>query len=158
MTVLDAKVQTSIANSVLCWLATIAPDGTPNVSPKEIFCAAGADRLCIADIASPNSVANIRANPHVCVSFVDVFRQKGFKLTGTAHVIGRRDPGFEDEAAGLLRLAGPAFPVRHAIIVKVEKAARIIAPSYVLLPDMDDAERLAGAYRRYGVRPLQADP
>lgn len=156
MTVLDAQVQASIANSVLCWLATIGPDGTPNVSPKEIFCAASEDRLCIADIASPNSVANIRVNPRVCVSFVDVFRQKGFKLTGAAQVIGRRDPGFENEAAELLRLAGPAFPVRHAIIVKVEKAVRIIAPSYVLHPGMDDAERLAGAYRRYGVQPLHA--
>lgn len=154
MAVLNAEVQATIAASVLCWLATIGRDGAPNVSPKEIFCAAGEDRLAIADIASPNSVANIRANPQVCVSFVDVFRQKGFKLHGTAQLIGRRDPGFEEAAAGLIRLAGPAFPVRHAILITVRKAARIIAPSYALRPEMDDAERLAAAYRRYGVQPL----
>ena len=149
MAILDAEIQAAIAASVLCWLATIGRDGAPNVSPKEIFCAAGEDRLAIADIASPNSVANIRANPQVCVSFVDVFREKGFKLHGTAQLIGRRDPGFEEAAAGLIRLAGPAFPVRHAILI----TARIIAPSYALRPEMDDAERLAAAYRRYGVQP-----
>lgn len=154
MAVLDAEVQAAIAASVLCWLATIGRDGAPNVSPKEIFCAAGEDWLAIADIASPNSVANIRANPQVCVSFVDVFRQKGFKLHGTAQLIGRRDPGFAEAAAGLVRLAGPAFPVRHAMLITVRKAARIIAPSYALRPEMDDAERLAAAYRRYGVLPL----
>ena len=154
MAVLDTEVQAAIAASVLCWLATIGRDGAPNVSPKEIFCAVGEDRLAIADIASPNSVANIRANPQVCVSFVDVFRQKGFKLNGTAQLIGRRDPAFEEAAASLLRLAGPAFPVRHAILVTVRKAVRIIAPSYMLRPEMDDAERLAAAHRRYGVQPL----
>jgi hypothetical protein len=44
--------------------------------------------------------------------------------------------------------------VRHAILVTVRKAVRIIAPSYMLRPEMDDAERLAAAHRRYGVQPL----
>ena len=58
---LNDAVRTDMANSVLCWLATVDADGTPNVSPKEIFASHGDDRIVIADIASPVSVKNLRA-------------------------------------------------------------------------------------------------
>ena len=49
------------AGSVLCWLATVDDHGMPNVSPKEIFCCHGERELLIANIASPQSVRNIKA-------------------------------------------------------------------------------------------------
>ncbi|HEX9869830.1 MAG TPA: pyridoxamine 5'-phosphate oxidase family protein, partial [Candidatus Tectomicrobia bacterium] len=67
---------------MLCWLATVSERGVPNVTPKEIFTHHGDDHIVIADIASSHSVRNVRAHPQVCVSFVDVFRQRGFKITG----------------------------------------------------------------------------
>ena len=45
---LNDAVRTDMANSVLCWLATVDADGTPNVSPKEIFASHGDDRIVIA--------------------------------------------------------------------------------------------------------------
>ncbi|MBO6514874.1 MAG: pyridoxamine 5'-phosphate oxidase family protein, partial [Phycisphaerales bacterium] len=53
-----------ITESVLCWLATASPDATPSVSPKEIFKPYNNDSIIIANIASPNSARNIKANPH----------------------------------------------------------------------------------------------
>jgi predicted pyridoxine 5'-phosphate oxidase superfamily flavin-nucleotide-binding protein len=79
----------SINESVLCWLATAPAAGVPNCSPKEAFTFRGESELVIANIASPESVRNIQANPNVCVSFVNVFKQKGFKLSGTAEYSGR---------------------------------------------------------------------
>ena len=78
---LSSEVQNSAAHSVLCWLATVDGNGQPNVSPKEIFAAFDTEHLVIANIASPSSVRNIEVNPLVCVSFIDVFVQKGFKVT-----------------------------------------------------------------------------
>ena len=71
------EVIQSIEASVLCWLATVAPDGSPNVSPKEAFMHDGKGRIIIAHIASPQTVRNITSNPQVCLSFIDVFTQKG---------------------------------------------------------------------------------
>ncbi|MBK9083028.1 MAG: pyridoxamine 5'-phosphate oxidase family protein [Rhizobiales bacterium] len=153
MAKLTEAVRADIDASVLCWLATVGADGTPNVSPKEIFCAEGEAALLIADIASPVSVANIRANPSVCVSFVDVFRQLGWKIVGEARVIARDDPEAMRVGAALIGMAEPDYPVRHVIRVTPTKIARIRAPSYVLHPEMDEAERLARTYRAYGVRP-----
>ncbi|WP_274423291.1 pyridoxamine 5'-phosphate oxidase family protein [Chelativorans sp. YIM 93263] len=47
---INQAVRTDIANSVLCWLATVDSEGIPNVTPKEIFTSYSDDRIIIADI------------------------------------------------------------------------------------------------------------
>ena len=91
---LNHAIIDAIERSVLCWLATSAPDGTPNVSPKEIFTHYGEAKIIIANIASPQSVKNIKANPRVCISFVDVFVQKGYKLLGRAEILDKHHAEF----------------------------------------------------------------
>ena len=150
---INDAVRANIDKSILCWLATVGADGVPNVSPKEIFASYGDDRIVIADIASASSVKNIAGHPDVCVSFIDVFRQRGFKLTGVASII---PPDMEDFAivgAQLLSMAGRDFPVRNVISVEVRKVAPIWAPSYALFPDRTEEEQMERAYDTYGVRP-----
>lgn len=146
-----------IENSVLCWLATVDADGTPNVTPKEIFSAYGDDRIVVADIASTNTVRNIRSNPRVCVSFIDVFRQRGFKIIGQATIIASEEADFETVGADLLKMVGEDFAIRHLISIQIEKVSRIWAPSYAQFPDRTEDERIEGAYKTYGVTPLLAD-
>lgn len=138
--------------SVLCWLATTSEDG-PSVSPKEIFACFGADRIIIANIASPKSVKNIRQNPRVCVSFVDVFSQRGWQLYGAATLLKKGDAGFEDRHAILQGMAGDAFKVGMVIDVTIDQAREIIAPSYRVNPDVTEADMRAGAMKTYGVKP-----
>ncbi|PKR88305.1 flavin-nucleotide-binding protein [Pleomorphomonas diazotrophica] len=152
---LNEAIRTDIANSVLCWLATVDVDGTPNVSPKEIFAAHGEDRIVVADIASPQSVKNLRANPRACVSFVDVFRQRGFKIVGTASIIAPEEAAFAVVGADLLEMAGADYPIRHVISIKVERVSRIWAPSYRLFPDRTEEERMRAVYANYGVTPVE---
>jgi predicted pyridoxine 5'-phosphate oxidase superfamily flavin-nucleotide-binding protein len=87
---LTPDLQTAAQTSILCGLATVDADGQPNVSPKEIFAVFDPEHLVIANIASPTSVRNIAVNPRVCVSFVDVFVQKGFKVLGTARNVRKQ--------------------------------------------------------------------
>jgi hypothetical protein len=154
---LTAAAKTDIDNSVLCWLATIDEDGVPNVSPKEIFTYQGDDRIIIADIASPKSVANVRSRPPVCVSFVDVFRQRGFKVKGHATVMAADDPRYPEAVENLGLLAGSEYKIRSVIAVTVERVSRLWAPSYLVYPDRTDRERLETGYRTYGVKPLLED-
>jgi uncharacterized protein len=146
-------IRADMANAVLCWLATVGEDGVPNVSPKETFCAHGDDALLIANIASPQSRRNIAANPQVCVSFVDVFRQCGFKLIGEAHIVAAATPEFDAIIAPLILKAGPDFKVLDVFVVTIRKAARILAPSYRLFPDRTSEEHIRRTQRTYGVRP-----
>lgn len=141
--------------AVLCWLATVSAEGVPNVSPKEMFCLHGSNALAIADIASPVSVRNIRGNPHVCISYVDIFRQRGFKLVGKARIISPQDSDFDTYAAPLVEKACGAFKIRHIILVNVERISRIRAPSYIFYPDRSEDMMMASAYDQYGVKPIR---
>lgn len=151
--VISDSVREDIRNSVLCWLATVDEHGQPNVSPKEIFTDHCDDSILIADIASPVSVRNIARQPLVCVSFVDVFRQRGFKIAGRARLIPPEHPEFAVTGVRLQELAGAGFKVRQAIHVTVTRVARIWAPSYALFPDRTVEEQQARGYATYGVRP-----
>lgn len=150
---INQAIRTDIGNSVLCWLATVDPEGTPNVTPKEIFSCYGDDRLVVADIASANTVRNIRTHSAVCASFVDVFRQRGFKIVGTATIVSPENADFPIIGIELLRKAGTAFPIRHIISIKIARISRIWAPSYMLFPDRAEADRMRSAYDAYGVNP-----
>jgi predicted pyridoxine 5'-phosphate oxidase superfamily flavin-nucleotide-binding protein len=152
---LNDAVKTDIENSVLCWLATVDADGTPNVSPKEIFCAHGDDHIVVADIASANTLRNLQAHATACVSFVDVFRQRGFKIVGAARIIAPDEADFAIFGADLLRMAGNDFPIRHVIAIKIKRISRIWAPSYTLFPGRSEAERMQSAYDTYGVAPIR---
>ena len=155
---LPQELQTSAQTSILCWLATVDADGHPNVSPKEIFTVFDSEHLVIANIASRASVRNIAVNPRVCVSFVDVFVQKGFKVFGTAHNVGKRDAGFARWAAPLQAMDGPRFPIHSVIVVRAAGFEPILAPSYRLYAgETTEQAQVAAAMRAYGVRPAGAD-
>lgn len=149
---LNEAVREDIRNSVLCWLATVDADGQPNVSPKEMFVDHGDNALVIADIASPVSSRNVATNPLVCVSFIDVFRQRGFKIAGRARIVERDDPEFDVVGARLVAMAGPDFRVRQIIHVTISKVSRIWAPSYAIFPDRTVEEQRRRGLATYGVR------
>ncbi len=134
---------------MLCWLATVDPSCMPNVSPKEIFCLHGERELLIANIASPQSVRNIRSNPNVCVSFVDVFVQKGFKLKGAAVVVESGHPRFDEMEAPLKEMTGGAFPIQSVICVHILSAESIVAPSYRLREGTTEESQAIAAQKAY---------
>ncbi|SDU41705.1 pyridoxamine 5'-phosphate oxidase family protein [Stappia sp. ES.058] len=150
---LNDTVRADIEKSVLCWLASVDPSGFPSVSPKEIWTVFDDTTLVVADIASNNSVRNILKHPAVCLSFVDIFRQRGFKIQGHADIIAPHDPDFARLGPGLAAMAGETFKIRHIIRIDVQRIARILAPSYRLDPDIDEDTMMKQAFATYGVRP-----
>lgn len=150
---INDAVRLDIQNSVLCWLATVDGRGDPNVTPKEIFASHGDDRIVIADIASSGSVRNVHIRPQVCVSFVDVFRQRGYKITGRAEIVPPENSSFTELSVELLRMAGVEFSIRNIISVEVQQIARIRAPSFRLFPERSESERMRSVYDAYGVQP-----
>ena len=70
----------------LGFVATVDPDGTPNLSPKGTIAVWDDDHLVFADLRSPGTVENLRSNPSVEVNVVDQLIRKGYRLEGTAVV------------------------------------------------------------------------
>jgi uncharacterized protein len=140
-------------SSVLCWLATVDASGQPHVSPKEVFAMLDDQHVVIANIASPHTVRNIASNPRVCLSFVDVFVQKGFKLQGLARTVVSGDADYSIWAVPLERMVEGKFNIQSAIVVQVQSVDPILAPGYRFYPqDTTEQGQVDAAMRRYGVK------
>lgn len=148
---LEEKVIRYIEQSVLCWLATSDKDNFPNVSPKEMFTYFKNNKILIANIASPNSIHNIEENNKVCISFVDVFVQKGFKIKGQAKIIYKNDADFDIKVKPLIDLYSDKFPISAVIEIKVEKVESIQAPSYFLFSEITENQQIESALKTYKV-------
>ena len=154
MTLLNKPVREAARRSVLCWLATVDADGQPNVSPKEVWAISDDQHVVVANIASPQSVRNIAQKPQVCLSFVEVFVQKGFKLKGVAHEVCADDPAFARWAAPLLVMVEQRFVIHSVLVIRVTSVAPIVAPSYRFYPEETiEALQVDAAMRAYGVQP-----
>lgn len=147
---LTAEVKAYLKRSVLCWLATSSSTQQPNVSPKELFLSFEDDSIIIANIASPQSVRNMKQNNKVCVSFIDILVQKGFQLKGTAQIITAKDPEFQKMKDSLEEITKGKFPFSSITRVRVEKIKPIIAPSYFMYPEETTEEsQIAAAKKAY---------
>ena len=112
----------------LGFVATAAPDGTPNVSPKATFIVLDNSTIAFGEIRSPGTLRNLTANPRVEVNFVDPFVRKGYRFAGTASVVERGSPGY---AALLGRFQSSLEPrMRAIVVISITKARPIISPAY----------------------------
>ncbi len=152
---MNSEIKRYINDSVLCWLATSNKENEPNVSPKEIFTYKDNRTLLIANIASQNSIDNINENSNVCVSFVDVFIQKGYKIKGTATIINKDNNEFDEKVKPLTDLFSDKFPIKSVIEIEIKKIDKIQAPSYFLYPDITEQFQIESAMKTYKVEPIK---
>ncbi len=152
---LDKEILKYIDKSVLCWLATVDSNNQPNVSPKEVFTVFQNKAIVIANIASPKTVKNIKQNPLVCISFIDVFVQKGFQLKGRASILDKSNPLFEPVEQVLLKITKGLYPFSSITYIEVEKVKPIVAPSYFLYPETTTEEQqIKNALKTYDIQKL----
>jgi predicted pyridoxine 5'-phosphate oxidase superfamily flavin-nucleotide-binding protein len=134
-TKLSPDMKRMIEEHRLAFVATVCPDGTPNVSPKGTTAVWDDDHLVFAVIRSPVTSANLQKNPSVELNVVDVFSRKGYRFKGTGEVItaGERFEEIMKFYGG--RWAASAttrtkFAIRAFVLVKVERALPLTSPAY----------------------------
>ena len=154
---LSTEVLNLSKKSVLCWLATVGKDGQPNVSPKEIWEIIDETHLAIANIASPISEQNIIDHSLVCVSFIDIFTQKGFKINGNAINIKTTNLDYTKWAANLEIAATEKFRINSIILIEATKVSPILAPSYIFYPDQTTEDsQIRSALRTYDIQSMSS--
>ncbi len=150
---LNKDIKRYIDQSVLCWLATSSSENIPNVSPKEIFTLYDDDTIIIANVASPQTAKNIKENPNICLSFIDVLVQKGYQLKGKARVVSKNDAEFTALETPILKITDGKFPFASIFKITVESAKPILAPRYLLYPEeTTEASQIESAKRSYGLK------
>jgi len=147
---LTADMKRVVMEQRLAFVATVCPDGTPNLSPKGTIAVWDDDHLVFADIHSPGTSANIEKNPAVELNVVDPFVRKGYRFKGVGKVIV--DGALFEELLHFYRsrwvdtARSKAEPlIRGFVLVKVERALPLTSPAY------DDASADEQTIRKYWV-------
>jgi predicted pyridoxine 5'-phosphate oxidase superfamily flavin-nucleotide-binding protein len=130
MGILTEDMRLVLEAQQLGFIATVCPDGTPNLSPKGTTLAWDEDHLIFADICSPNTIANLRHNPALEINVVDMLLRKGYRFKGVATVFSN-GPRF-DELLRFYQQRGSVTVKRHIVLVMVTYAAPVVSPSYDL--------------------------
>jgi uncharacterized protein len=129
--VLDDDMKRVLREQRLGYVASVCPDGTPNLSPKGTTAVWDDDHIVFAHLHSPRTVANVEAgNAIVEINVVDPIVRKGYRFKGTASV--HREGAVFD--AGLRfyhdRSGLEAHRIEAIVLVRVEHAAPLTSPAY----------------------------
>ncbi len=148
MSILTDDMKRTVNTERLAFVATVCPDGTPNVRPIGTLKGWDDDHLIFACIRSAGAIRNLAENPAIEITVVDPFVRKGYRFKGTAsaHTEGTT---FE-EGVSLYTDRG-FFEAPHliqAIVrVRVEEAEPLISPAYARpVSEADVAEHWRAHY------------
>jgi len=126
----------------LGFVATINADGTPNLSPKGTLATWDDEHLAFADIASPNTSANLERNAAVEVNVVDPLIRRGYRFAGTAIV--HRDGATYDRGVEFYEQRGTIRArdrIRAIVVIAVASARSVRSPAYALGATEDELRR-----------------
>jgi predicted pyridoxine 5'-phosphate oxidase superfamily flavin-nucleotide-binding protein len=137
--ILTEDMQQLVRRIRLGYVATVCPDGTPNLSPKGTTTVWDDDHLVFADIHSPKTVENLRHNPVVEINVVDPFIRKGYRFKGPAQVLTEGDL-YERIMAFYEQRGTQRERIRSVVLVTVESARPLISPAYDLGVSEDEVQ------------------
>jgi len=149
--ILTEHMKLVIRQQRLSYVATVCPDGTPNLSPKGTIAAWDDDHLMFADLRSPQTIKNLRQNPSIEVNVVDPILRKGYRFKGTA-AVHRQGALWAAMLAwygrdGLALEWNGRNRVRSIVLIEVHQALPLTSPAYDL---GQSEEEVAARWDRYG--------
>ncbi len=128
MGILTDDMKRIVREQRLGYIATVCPDGTPNLSPKGTTAVCDDDHLVFADIRSPQSVQNIERHPFVEINVVDPLVRKGYRFKGRGSV-HRSDEIFQ-RVCQMYREMGITHEIRAVVLIQVDRALAVFSPAY----------------------------
>jgi uncharacterized protein len=129
--VITPEIAAFVHQQRLGFHATVCADGTPNLSPKGTTAVYDPEHLMFAELRSPQTLANLEANPSIEVNMVDPIVRKGWRFKGTATV--RRESEVRERALEIYEREGyTVYPERIGaiVLIRVESVRELTSPAY----------------------------
>jgi len=124
------KIRKLLSEQKLGFVATVSPDGTPNLSPKGTIIVWDEHTLAFADIRSPQTMRNLKNNPSIEINVVDPFSRKGFRFKGVAEIITNGEK--YDEIFSHYQKSGVKSSIKSIVLVNVKEVNEVLSPLYDL--------------------------
>ena len=128
MGILTTEIKEFIIKQKLGFVATVCPDGTPNLSPKGTTTVWDDDHLVFADIHSPGTVENLLNNPAIEINIVDIFLRKGYRFKGVGKVLS--EGSLFNEIISFYGEAGSRYTIKNVVLIKIERILPLWSPAY----------------------------
>ena len=133
MGILNDDMKRVIRQQRMGFMATVSPDGSPNLSPKGTATVWDDDHLVFANLGSPGTIENLSQNSACELNIIDYYLRKGYRFKGTAELL-TTGPKFEEikEAfgTGSRGFKRSGIPAQGYVLITVTKTAPLISPGY----------------------------
>jgi len=133
MGILTDDMKRVVRQQRMGFMATVCPDGSPNLSPKGTATVWDDDHLVFADLGSPVTIDNLSHNPAFELNVLDSFLRKGYRFKGTAQIV-TEGPIFaeikEAYTTGSHGIQRSGLPTDRYVLLTVTKAAPLVSPGY----------------------------
>ena len=130
MSVISSEIKSFLNSQKLGYVATVSPDGKPNISPKGTIISWTSDLLAFANIRSPDTMSNLKINSAMEINVIDPLSRKGYLFIGTGKVI--KDSPLFDEIVTYYRNSGIQSPINSIVLVTVSSVSEVTSPLYDL--------------------------
>ena len=122
------KIRKFVSQQKLGFVATVSPDGTPNLSPKGTISVLDENTLVFANIRSPQTIENLEKNPSIEINIVDPFSRRGYRFKGIAKIIS---DGEEYKKILLsYKQNGIKTTIKSIVMVNVKQILEVTSPLY----------------------------
>ena len=122
------KIGKFVSQQKLGFVATVSPNGTPNLSPKGTISVLDENTLAFANIRSPQTIENLEKNPSVEINIVDPFSRRGYRFKGIAKIIS--DGEEYNKIILSYRQNGIQTTIKSIVIVNVKQILEVTSPLY----------------------------
>ena len=126
MTAIPQKLRDVLANGHHIWVATVAPDGTPNVSIKGSGGLLDEEHIYFADRYSHETLENLEHDPRVAVGVHDPGHKVAMQVKGRAQLIDHGDV-FDEVKARLAAISDQLKmpPLKHVVSIGVDQVINL---------------------------------
>jgi len=130
MSLITPEIKEFLEQQKLGFVATVTPDGTPNISPKGTIIGWTSEFLAFANIRSPDTVNNLKNNPDVEINVIDPLLRRGYLFKGSTRILN--DGQMYDEILEFYKNLGIKSIIHEIILVTVSDVSVVASPLYDL--------------------------
>ena len=122
------KIGKFVSQQKLGFVATVSPNGTPNLYPKGTISVLDENTLAFANIRSPQTIENLEKNPSIEINIVDPFSRRGYRFKGMAKIIS--DGEEYNKILLSYKQNGVKTTIKSIVIVNVKQILEVTSPLY----------------------------
>ncbi|GIO25421.1 pyridoxamine 5'-phosphate oxidase family protein [Ornithinibacillus bavariensis] len=143
---IDDDMRRVIEEQRLAFVATVCPDGSPNLSPKGTIAVWEEEHLVFLHLYSHGTVSNLEQNSSIELNVVDPIRRKGYRFKGKAQIL--KSGSTYNKIVEHFKQSRGTDPsrIKAVVLVKVLQSASLISPAY---DDMSSEEEIARRWKQH---------